>query len=61
MQRWGITPEDFDAAIRTHTTDDTIHAWLTERTTPDRIRAANDWLVKEKIENLDRQDSEEGA
>ncbi len=61
MERWGITPEDFDAAIRTHTSDEAIHAWLIERTSPDRIRTANDWLVKEKIENLNRQDSEEGA
>ena len=61
MERWGITPGDFDAAIRTHTTDDAIASWLSERTSPARIRSATDWLVSEKIENLDRQDSEEGA
>ncbi len=60
MERWGITPDQFDMAIQTHATDESIHSWLTERTSSDRIQAANDWLVKEKIENLDRQDSEEG-
>jgi hypothetical protein len=61
MERWGITPEEFDAAIKTHTTDDGILHWLRERTTPEQIEAANQWLLTEKIENLDRQDAEEGA
>lgn len=61
MERWGITPDDFDAAIRTHATDEQILQWLRERTTPAQIRTANDWLVAEKIENLDRQDAEEGV
>jgi hypothetical protein len=61
MQRWGITPKDFDEAIRTHTTDPAIQAWLAERVSPDRIRRANDWLLKEKKKNLDRQDAEEGV
>ena len=59
MERWGVTPAEFDAAIRTHTTDDQILQWLRERTTPEQIEAANQWLVREKIENLERQDSEE--
>ena len=61
MERWGITPTEFDEAIRTHDTDQAIHAWLTQRTSPDRVRAANEWLLAEKKENLDRQDAEEGA
>lgn len=61
MERWGVTPEEFDDAIRTHTTDDAILGWLQSRTTPERIADANDWLVREKRENLDRQDAEEGA
>ncbi len=61
MERWGIRPKDFDEAIRTHTTDQAIRAWLAERASPDRVRAANEWLLKEKKENLDRQDSEEGV
>ncbi|HET9392679.1 MAG TPA: DUF5069 domain-containing protein [Candidatus Rubrimentiphilum sp.] len=61
MDRWGITPGEFDAAIKVHTTDDALYQWLLTRTTKERLRAANEWLLKEKIENLDRQDSEEGA
>ena len=61
MQRWGITPEEFDAAIAQNKTDEAINAWLLSKTTPDRIRAANEWLETEKVENLDRQDSEEGV
>jgi Domain of unknown function (DUF5069) len=61
MERWGITPEEFDDAIRTRTTDEAIRAWLAERVPADRIRAANDWLLNEKTENLDRQDAEEGV
>jgi Domain of unknown function (DUF5069) len=61
MERWGITPEQFDAAIRTHTADDQILQWLRERVTPEQIEAANQWLLSEKRENLDRQDAEEGV
>lgn len=61
MERWGITPEDFDAAIASNTTDESIYRWLRSRTTPEQIEAANQWLINEKMENLERQDSEEGA
>jgi hypothetical protein len=61
MERWGITPEQFNAAIKAHATDAELLQWLRERTTPAKIEAANRWLVDEKIENLDRQDAEEGV
>jgi hypothetical protein len=61
MERWGITSDEFDAAIAQHKTEVAIHAWLLTKTTPDRIRKANEWLETEKVENLDRQDSEEGV
>jgi hypothetical protein len=61
MERWGITPDDFDAAILTHTTDESLLEWLTSRVPPDRIRKANEWLLREKLENLNRQDAEEGV
>ncbi len=61
MERWGITPQEFDEAIEAHATDDAIYEWLLSRTTPQKIEAANRWLLGEKSENLDRQDSEEGV
>lgn len=61
FEHWGITPEQFDDAIRKHTTDDAIHQWLVARVTPENISAANNWLLAEKQANLDRQDAEEGA
>lgn len=61
MERWGITPDDFDAAIAQHETDTAILAWLVERVPPDRICSANAWLTGEKAANLDRQDAEESV
>ncbi|MBV8721287.1 MAG: DUF5069 domain-containing protein [Candidatus Eremiobacteraeota bacterium] len=59
--RWGISASQFERAIARHPDDDSIAAWLTANVTPDKIRAANEWLTNEKLENLDRQDREEGA
>jgi len=61
MERWGITPADFDAAIGEHAGDEEILQWLQSRSTPQRVESANQWLLREKVENLDRQDTEEGA
>jgi hypothetical protein len=61
FERWGITARDFDAAVREHTTDDAILAWLRERTTAQGREAANRWLLEDKVSNLNRQDAEEGG
>lgn len=61
MERWGISPDEFDEAIASQTTDEAIRDWLMARTTPERIAGANRWLLDEKKANLDRQDSEEGT
>lgn len=61
MERWGVMPDEFDAAIRTHRDDASILEWLCSRATPEQVEAANRWLLTEKTENLDRQDSEEGV
>jgi hypothetical protein len=61
FERWGITPEQFDEAIRTNRTDDAILAWLAAHVSAEQRDAANHWLLAEKVANLDRQDSEEGA
>lgn len=61
MDRWGITPNEFDEALEVHQSDEAIYQWLLSRVSAQRIEAANEWLLQEKTENLDRQDAEEGA
>jgi hypothetical protein len=61
FERWGITSEQFDAALETHATDEAILAWLKERVSDRQRDAANAWVSVEKSANLDRQDAEEGA
>ena len=61
FERWGVTSEQFDAALKTHTTDEAILAWLRERVRDRQREAANTWVTVEKAANLDRQDAEEGA
>ncbi len=61
MERWGITPAQFDEAVRTNRTDEQILKWLAERVSPAHRDAANRWLVEAKASNMDRQDAEEGA
>jgi hypothetical protein len=61
LERWGISVRDFEAALASNPDDASLYRWLTAHTTPDRIRAANDWLVREKAANMDRQDAEEGV
>jgi hypothetical protein len=59
FDRWGVSATQFERAIREHSDDDAILAWLKATVPSDKVRAANDWLTSEKIENLDRQDREE--
>lgn len=59
MERWGIDPSAFETAIHQYADDESIARWLRERVPEERIRRANDWLLAEKRENLDRQDAEE--
>ncbi len=61
FDRWGITARMFDAALDTCQTDAEILAWIKARVPDARRDDANRWLLDEKIENLDRQDAEEGA
>jgi hypothetical protein len=61
FERWGVTSEDFDAAIATRRSDDAILGWLKERAGDGAREAANRWVEVEKAENLDRQDAEEGG
>jgi Domain of unknown function (DUF5069) len=59
MQHWGITRGEFDAALALNASDDALLAWLRTKASPERIQAANQWLLAEKTVNLDRQDAEE--
>lgn len=61
MERWGVTAEEFDDAVRAHRTDPEIVRWFGERVPPEGVRAANAWLTNEKASNMDRQDAEEGV
>ena len=61
LSRWGIDSAQFDNVIRQHRDDDSIVAWFKATVPPEKIRAANSWLLEEKTENLDRQDREEAA
>jgi carboxymethylenebutenolidase len=61
MERWGITPADFDAALAAHADDASLAQWLTGRVPSAAIERANSWLLTQKSANLDRQDAEEGA
>jgi hypothetical protein len=61
FERWGITSEQFDAALQTHPTDESILVWLQERVGDRQREAANAWVSVEKAANLDRQDAEEGV
>lgn len=61
MERWRISPREFNEALRNYDTDERLHAWFLERVRPEDIETANKWLETERVENLDRQDSEEVA
>jgi hypothetical protein len=61
LERWKIASAEFDEALRRNPTDELLAKWFFERVRPEDVRAANDWLVTERLENLDRQDAEEGA
>lgn len=61
MKRWGISASDFDAALARNPDDESLHAWLAQRVSVERIDAANAWLEDDKRDNLDRQDAEEGV
>ena len=61
LERWGIAPAQFDRALSDHPTDEALYKWFMQRVRPEQIAAANAWLLTERSENLERQDSEESA
>jgi 2-methylisocitrate lyase-like PEP mutase family enzyme len=61
LERWGISPGEFDAAIYRYRSDDALLAWVSSRVSHQARDAANAWLLETKMENLERQDKEECA
>jgi hypothetical protein len=61
FERWGITANDFNAALETAQTDNEIVAWLDGRVSAVQKAAANAWVINDKKESLDKQDLEEGV
>lgn len=61
LERWKITPQQFDEALRRYPDDAALYDWFSKRVRTEDVRAANEWLLRERQENLDRQDSEEAV
>jgi hypothetical protein len=61
FERWGITSDEFDEALKTIDTDEAIHAWLQARVSDAQRDAANEWVINDKKPSLDKQDAEEGV
>lgn len=59
MERWGVTPANFDAALQDCADDASLLQWLERQVPRERVQSANRWLLEERFENLDRQDAEE--
>jgi hypothetical protein len=61
MERWGVTRNEFEAAVAQYADDPSIVNWAQSTISHKATEVANSWLVVEMFENLDRQDREEGA
>jgi hypothetical protein len=61
FERWGVTPAQFDEALKTIDTDEAILAWVEARVSAEKRDIANTWVLVEKAPSLDKQDAEEGV
>jgi hypothetical protein len=61
LDRWRISVKEFDDALQRNPTDELLYAWFSGRVRRDDVVTANEWLLEERTENLDRQDAEEGV
>jgi len=61
LERWGITVEVFEDALRRNADDEGLRRWLVANVPAENVERANRWLLDDKIENLERQDAEEGV
>ncbi len=49
MERWKVTPAEFEDALRRNPTDDQLYAWFAQRVAEPDIRAANAWLLQRTL------------
>jgi Domain of unknown function (DUF5069) len=61
MAQWGMKPALFDEILRVSPDDAAVLKWAQANISEAKRDAANAWLLAEYIENLDRQDREEGV
>jgi hypothetical protein len=57
---WGITAEQFTAAVESCTTDEQILAWLRARVSPEARERAHANLIANWKHKMDKHDREEG-
>lgn len=60
LERCGIAQDDFDALIARGADDEELVAYFDRCVPPERREAANNFILVEKAESLDKQDAEEG-
>ena len=60
MERWGVTHEEFEHALREHPDDEGMLAWALSKVSEAKGNIANTWVAVDKYKNLNKQDSEEG-
>jgi hypothetical protein len=61
FERWGITSDEFDQALKTIDTDEAVLAWAKSRISDAQRETANTWVIIDKQPSLDKQDAEEGV
>ena len=59
FEKWGITADEFTAALETCTSDEQILAWVRERVPQAKRDAADRYLVETWLRQLDKHDREE--
>jgi hypothetical protein len=61
FERWVITSDEFDQALKTIDTDEAILAWAKSHISDTHRETANTWVIVDKQPSLDKQDGEEGV
>jgi hypothetical protein len=61
MVQWGVSPAQFDRMLRENGDDAAVLSWAQANISEAKRDKANAFLIDEYLENLDRQDREEGV